>query len=395
MLSPRLKPYFNIRETLALLNPFNKFGAIKRFEKAFAKLFENKYATMFAHGRTGMYALFKVWGLKDAEIICPAYTCVVVQHAIVLSGNKPVFVDSAKDSWNMDYDLLEKAITPQTRCVVVTHLFGYPMDVNRVDKIVKKSEEKFGHKIYQLQDCAHSYGAKWENEMVTKVGDAAIFGLNISKIMSAIFSGMITTNHAQTDELLKAFRKENSKGNRFIKSIHRTLYYFAIRITFLPITYTITNWLEQKGYLDRFVKYYDNDKIYFPKDWDSPPTNTEAAVGLINISKYHRVIELRRKNTDFYYKYFEKNNDIKFLDQVKGATYSHCVALVENRNAWVEKYHKKGIQLGILIEYAVPEMDAYKKYKTSEYPVAQYYSKHTINFPNYPGLRNVDKKKIQ
>ena len=394
MLTPRLKPYYNFKETLAILNPFNKRNAIQRFEEAFADKFDAKYGTMFAHGRTGMYALFKAWNLNDDEIICPAYTCVVVQHAIALSGNIPVFVDAAKDSWNMDYELLEKAITSKTRCIVVTHLFGYPMDVNRVNEIVKKAEEKHGHKIYQLQDCAHSYGAKWENQLVCSTGDAAIFGLNVSKVLNSIFGGMITTNSLATEIALKNWRKQHLKGNKLVKSILRMAYYFAIRAAFLPITFAFTNWLERSGVLDRFVKYYDDNKIYFPGDWDTHPTNTEAAVGLVNLDKYDKVIEKRINNTHFYQDHFKNDNAVKFLPEIDGTTFSHCVAIVEDREAWVEKYFKKGIQLGILIEYSVPEMKAYQSFKRAEYPVAAYYAEHCINFPNYPGLRSSDRKKI-
>ena len=180
-LRPRLKPYFNSKESRAILNPFNKKGAIAKFESAFAKKFENEHATMFAHGRTALFALLNVWQLKNDEIICPAYTCVVVQNAIVLSGNTPVFVDSEENAWNMDLKLLENQINERTRAIVATHLFGYPMDVQELDKIVKRAELKYGNKIYVVQDVAHSYGAKWNGELVTKFGDASIFGMNLVK----------------------------------------------------------------------------------------------------------------------------------------------------------------------------------------------------------------------
>jgi len=115
---------------------------------------------MFSFGRTALYALLKAWGLEKDEVICPAYTCVVVQHAIVISGNTPVFVDCEEGSFNMSYDGITDAITDKTRAIVVTHLFGYPMDVHKIQSIVSDAEEKYGNKIYVIQDAAHSYGAK-------------------------------------------------------------------------------------------------------------------------------------------------------------------------------------------------------------------------------------------
>ena len=383
-LTPRLKPYFNYKETFAILNPFNKRGAVKRFESAFSKKFGCGYGTMFAHGRTGLYALFKVWGLKDDEIICPAYTCVVVQHAIALSGNVPVFVDSAKDSWNMNIDLMENAITPKTRAIVVTHLFGYPMDVLKVQEMVERAQKKYGNKIYVIQDVAHSFGAKWQNELVTKHGDAAIFGLNISKMLSSVFGGMVICNSVELDKKLKSYRNDITKGSRLIKSIQRIAYYLAVRMSFNSYIYGFINYLERNGLLDRFVKYYEDDRIFFPTDWDSPVTNTEASVGMIQLEKYDTIVEKRVKNALAYKQKFTNDSSIKFMPHLDGCTYSHCVALVGNREDWIERYRKKRIQLGILIEYSVPEMKAYQKFKRGDYPIAASYFERTINFPNWP-----------
>lgn len=109
-LTPRLKPNYTFSDWLAVLNIFQK-NPIESYENEFAKKFENDYGVMFQHGRTVLYALLKVWGLENDEVICPAYTCVVVPNAIVLSGNIPVFVDSDKNSFNMDLKLLEDSIT--------------------------------------------------------------------------------------------------------------------------------------------------------------------------------------------------------------------------------------------------------------------------------------------
>lgn len=264
-LTPRLKPNYTFSDWLTVLNIFQK-NPIESYENEFAKKFENDYGVMFQHGRTGLYALLKVWGLENDEVICPAYTCVVVPNAIVLSGNVPVFVDSDKNSFNMDLKLLEDSITEKTKAIVVTHIFGYPMDVVKVQQIVKNAEQKYGHKIYVIQDAAHSYGAKWEGKLITKYGDAAIFGSNISKIINSIFGGMVITNSKETFDKLKSWRKNNTKVIGFSKSIKRFIYFVAVNFAFNSYIYGFVNWLERIGALDRFVKYFEEDKIYFPTD---------------------------------------------------------------------------------------------------------------------------------
>jgi perosamine synthetase len=380
-LIPRLKPNYTFSDWIAVFNILQK-NPIKKYEKEFSAKFENNYGVMFQHGRTGIYALLKVWGIENNEVICPAYTCVVVPNAIVLSKNIPVFVDSDKDSFNMDLELLEQSITEKTRAIIVTHIFGYPMDVIKVEEIVQKAQKKYNHKIYIIQDTAHSYGAKWNGVLVTKYGDASIFGSNISKMINSIFGGMVITNSKATFDKLKSWRKNNTKKVGFSKSIKRFIYFVAVNIAFNSYVYGFVNWLERRGVLDRFVKYFEEDKIYFPDDWDMMPSKIEARVGLNQLKKYDYIIENRVKNAK---NWINKLQDEKceFKENIDGSTYSHCVALVENRDEWIEEYRKEGIQLGILIEYSIPYMKAYDSYKRTEYSVSLEYSKKSINFPNW------------
>jgi perosamine synthetase len=234
-LIPRLKPFIGLREVVAALSPSS--GKIIQYEKAFAAKFGCEYGVMFSHGRSALYALLKSWNLSNDEIICPAYTCVVVQHAVVLSGNVPVFVDCEKDQPNMDLKLLESTITEKTRAVIATHLFGYPMNVVELQQIVERAEKQYGHKIYVIQDVAHSYGAEWNGKLVTTFGDAAFFGSNISKIMTSIFGGMLITNSKQTFDAIHSYRADNFKKSGFVKALNRFVYLIAIVIAFNEVIY--------------------------------------------------------------------------------------------------------------------------------------------------------------
>ena len=383
-LIPRLKPWIGGREIRAAMG--GRKGVIPEFEKAFAEKFDTNHGVMFSHGRAGLHAFFKAMGLDQAEVICPAYTCVVVQHAIVLSGNIPVFVDCAEGSFNMDLDLLEKEITAETRTVVVTHLFGYPMDVERCQAIVAAAEEKYGHKIWVIQDVAHSYGARWNDQLVTSFGDCAIFGCNVSKIMTSVFGGMLITKSQEVADKVRSHRDQNYRKASGLKGFKRFLYLLAIRIAFNHVVYAFTNWLERSGILNRFVKYYDEGVIDFPGDWDELPCDAEARVGLVQLAKYDQIIAKRRAASERYTAHFEQCDDITVLPMTEGATYSHYVGVVENRQAWVDRFRKHKVQLGILIEYSVPEMAAYQKYKRGEYPRSAYYSEHCINLPNWPNV---------
>ena len=376
---PRFKPNYGWSDWKAALTPSR--GNIPKFEKAFAEKFGCESGVMFAHGRTGIYALMKIWGLKDAEVICPAYTCVVVPHAIVLSGNIPVFVDCEKDHYNMSLNGIHDAITEKTRAIIPTHLFGYPMDVNEVGRIVGEAEKKYGHRIYVIQDCAHSFGAKWKGELVSTFGDAAVFGLNISKIINSIFGGMVITQDKDLAADLRQWRDKYTNEIGLMKTLKRLAYFAAVNVAFNNQIYGIVNWLESKGWLDRFVKYYEEDKIDFPSDWDYYPSEIEARIGLNQLKKYDGIISERRKRAREMIESMHDCEDIRMLPFDEGATFSHIVGRVQDREKWIDRYSNQGKQLGILIEYSIPRLGAYKKFCERETRMADEYAECTINFP--------------
>src|SRR5262245_19984740 len=102
----RLKPYLGSEELAAIFH-MDSPDEVRRCETSFAGKMGQKHALAFPYGRTGLMLLLQALGLRDKEVICPAYTCVVVSHAIVKSKNEPIFVDSSELDFNMNLELAE------------------------------------------------------------------------------------------------------------------------------------------------------------------------------------------------------------------------------------------------------------------------------------------------
>ena len=378
---PRLKPALGLSELFAAFCPSRK-DDVERFEKAFARLMGQRYALAFPYGRTGLLLLLKALGLKDKEIICPAYTCVVVPHAITYSGNMPVFIDCEQGGFNMDLDRAEMAITEKTGAIIATSIFGYPVDLDRLDEIRKR----YPH-IHIIQDCAHSFAAEWNGRPVQKEGTAAMFGLGISKILTSIFGGMITTDHEDVYVNLKTLRDQRLKKPGWGKGIRRLLYLLAVYPAFWGPVYGLINRLERWGLLNYFVKYYDETRIDMPVDYLEGMCGVEARVGTSNIDRYEKIINKRLRAAEYYFEHLTDKPDFKLPPEVEGATYSHFVVKVDDRGKWLQRAIRKGIQLGWLIEYNIPEMKAYGGRRLEEFPVAADYARTAINLPVWGGVR--------
>ena len=381
---PRLKPYLGSQEFKALFHRMD--NPVSRFEDAFARKFETKWAMAFPYGRSALWAMFNALEIKNAEVIMPAFTCDVVAHAIVLSGNIPRFVDITLYDYNMDLDLVADAINEKTKAVIATHLFGYPLDVDRLREIINAAEVRFGHKIWIIQDCAHSFGAQWKNRFVSNEGDVALYGLNISKMITSIFGGMLTTNDTKLYRRLCDWRDLHYKSPGALKALRRQFYLIAVYPTFHETLYGIVYWLqEHTPFLDYLTKaYHLDEKIHFPPDFQDHMLPVEAQVGLVQLNKYPEIIR-RRHGLANYYSSQLSSFDINWVlpPLVDGATYSHYVLRLPEgmQDSLLQAASRLGLQLGCGVGYVVPEMKAYSMYRSGSFPNASLAARSLINLP--------------
>lgn len=392
---PRLKPAFDGRELSAAL----RNGAaddVERFERAFAAKFEAAEAVAFPYGRTALKGLLEALALKDTEVVAPSYTCVVVQHAVVLSGNVPVFVDNTMTDYNMDLDKLEGAITPRTAMIVATHLFGFPLDLDRLRAIVDQAQQRLGRKIWIIQDCAHSFGARWKGRLVCNDGDAALFGLNISKVVSSIFGGMLTFTDRDLAARVRRWRDAHLKPGSGAKSLSRMAYLAATYPAFQQWAYGMVHFLQYRTpVLDRLTKAYHLDEaVRFPPDADERMLPIEARVGLAQLQKYDWMISRRHAHAARYEAGLRGVPGWVLPPAVEGATYSHYPVRVPDRQAAVDHFARHGVHLGEVVEYSVAHLSAYTRFANGEFPNSLYCSRHMINLPVHPQLTDGDAQRI-
>jgi dTDP-4-amino-4,6-dideoxygalactose transaminase len=373
---PRFRPTLGAAELAAIFER-NSPTDLSTFEMDFARTVGTKFAIAFPYGRTGLLLLLKALGLQNSTIICPAYTCVVVPHAIVLSGNKPIFVDSGVDA-NMDLDHAEAAIKPDTSALIATSIFGNPVDLDRLSEIQRRHPQ-----LIVIQDCAHSFIAEWNGKPVHHAGRAALFALNASKMMTSIFGGMITTDEANLAARLVAERDRSIRSPGAPKAVARALYLMAIYAAFLPPVFSLTERLWRSGWLNRFTRYYDESLIDMPGDYLIGMTSVEARIGSIQSRRLESFLESRRTYAAFYREHLADMPALGWIEAPAGSSFSHVAARVANKQRVMRKALTRGVQLGEIIEYSVPEMDSYRAICVDQgaFPISNALSRETINLP--------------
>ena len=166
--------------------------AVERFERAFATFVGTRFAVGVSSGRAALSLAVDALGLRPGdEVIMPAYSFHVVPLVLAAHGIVPVFADVRDDTWNIDVRTVEPLITPRTRAILATHLYGEPCDMDPLLAVAAKN----GLKV--LEDCAHACGARLGHRRVGSLGDVGLFTFAMAKNMPCFGGGMITTDSAE------------------------------------------------------------------------------------------------------------------------------------------------------------------------------------------------------
>ena len=164
---------------------------IAEFERAFERRAGSGRAIAASYGRMAFYYVLKALDLPSgSEIIVPALTFWVVAELARVAGLKVVFADVNPSTFTLDPSAFERAITPATRVVVPTHLYGLPCDM---DPIVRTAAR---HNIFVVEDCAHALGAAFNGRQVGTIGDAGFFSFQTLKPLNCYGGGLALVRDA-------------------------------------------------------------------------------------------------------------------------------------------------------------------------------------------------------
>jgi dTDP-4-amino-4,6-dideoxygalactose transaminase len=174
------------------------------FEQAFAKYQGAKHGIAVTNGTAALEVTLAALEIGPGdEVIVPDFTFVATASAVLFTGALPVLVDVTPDTYCLDPALAEAAITDRTKAIIVVHMGGHPVDLDRFLEIAKK------HDLYLIEDSAHAHGSEWKGQKVGAIGDIGTFSFQQSKLMTAGEGGVIITN---SDDLERQARSVHDCG---------------------------------------------------------------------------------------------------------------------------------------------------------------------------------------
>jgi len=174
---------------------------VKLLEKEWTEKFRVKYAVSFNSASSALYAAIGACEIGPGdEVVVTPFTMSATATAILIYNAIPVFSDIELEYYNLDPEILEAKITPQTKAIFVTHIFGHPADMDPIMELAKK------HSLKVIEDAAQSPGALYQERLTGTIGDIGVFSLNSNKMIQCGEGGIAVTNDESLAEKLRLIR---------------------------------------------------------------------------------------------------------------------------------------------------------------------------------------------
>lgn len=343
----------------------------KEFEKRIAEYCNTDKAVCLNSATAAMEMTLRLLGIGEGdEVITCAYTYTASASVIHHVGAKIVLVDTAKNSFEMDYNKLGSLINEKTKAIIPVDLAGVMCDYDKLFEVVnsKKYLFKASNKIQEaigrvaiLADGAHSFGAKYKGKMSGEVADFTSFSFHAVKNLTTAEGGAVTW------KTIEGIDNEEIYRRYMILSLHG----------------------QTKDALSKNkVGSWEYD-ILEPA-YKCNMTDIMAAIGLAQLSRYENILEYRRKLIEMYNNAFENNPNIEFLNhydnEKQSSGHLYLIRLVnkdlEDRNEFIRKMAEFGIATNVHYK-PLPMLTAYKNlgFNIEDYPNAYDMYKNEVTLP--------------
>ncbi len=182
---------------------------INEAELAVSKKIGCKYAVGLATGTASLHLAVKLAGVKRGDLVfCSDMTFSATLNPVVYEGGIPVFIDTERDTWNMDPAALEKAfeIYPGVKHVVIANLYGTPGKMDEIRAVAKK------HGAVIVEDAAESFGATYKGVQTGRFGDIGIISFNGNKIVTGSAGGMLLTDSREAADKARKWSTQSREN---------------------------------------------------------------------------------------------------------------------------------------------------------------------------------------
>ena len=326
---------------------------VKKFEESFSKYNKRIFGVAVSSGTAALEIGMKSLNLKKGdEVIIPTFSIISTALCVIKLGLKPVLIDSNIYTWNMDSDQVIKKITKKTKAIIITHIYGFPVDMKKILAIAKRKNIKI------IEDSAEMIGQTYFKKRCGTFGDLSTFSFYANKHITTGEGGMILTN--------------NKKIYNKCKSLRNLCFGIG-------------------------TKKFNHDDI----GWNYRMTNVQAAIGCGQLKNISWIIRRKRQIGKRYISILKKCNKIYIqpykLSYSKNIFWVFGILLKKNANISRDQVIKKLLKHNIQTRnffYPMHKQKIFKKMKLftkrQKFPNSDCLSKKGFYLPSGLGITNVE-----
>lgn len=218
-----------------------------------------KHLFFCSNGTVVLQMALKVLGITK-EVITTPFSYVATLNAILWEGCKPIFVDIKPDTFCIDENKIEFAITENTEAILATHVYGFPCNVSVIEKIAQK------HNLKVIYDGAHAFGCSYEGRSLLNYGDISTCSFHATKLFHTVEGGAIITNDDKIANQLMLYRQFGHVGDDYFSigiNAKNSEFHAAMGLAVIPSIETLID--SRKKIVERYITELTFLDIALPK----------------------------------------------------------------------------------------------------------------------------------
>jgi perosamine synthetase len=334
---------------------------VKQFEEAFAKTVGASHAVAVNSGTAALHLALEALEIEEGdEVIMSTMTFAASAEVVLYFKAKPVLVDCRPDTFNLDPDQIEQAISPRTKAIMPVHIGGQPCEMDRIQQIARR------YNLKVIEDAAHALPARYRGRMVGTIGDITCFSFYATKTITTGEGGMATTDNPEWAERMR------------IMSLHGI---------------SKDAW---KRYTSEGSWYYE---ILYP-GYKYNMTDIAAAIGIEQLRKCHQFWESRQRYAELYNLGFRDMPAITVPHVAQDAQHAWHLYIIQldleqlriDRSEFAELLKRENI--GTSVHFIPLHLHPYYRdtfgYRPEDFPNASAVFERIISLPIYPKMTEAD-----
>ena len=286
---------------------------VDQFELALKQYFNKDFVLTLNNGTSGLHLALHLLKKRIShyynkiKVLTTPQTCFATNAPIILNSLDIKWVDVDPRNMNMDLDDLARKITYHTRIIVLVHWGGYPVDLNKLNKICEETNQRFGYRPLVIEDCAHSLGTEYDGKKLGNHGNICMFSLQAIKHVTSIDGGFLIFQNE--DDYKKA----------------KLLRWYGMDREVNRLDMRCLGDVAEAGF-----KFHMND--------------VNAIIGLTNLKYLDSIVQKHRENAKYYNEELKDVSGVKLLEELPGYNSSYWLYTfyVEDRDGFIKKMKENG-----------------------------------------------------